>query len=413
MSRPGIFCAGDLGAALVSQRGGVWEVDGLHVPSASPPPPADYGAAACARPSASAWSAHTARCWIESTARTWRVPPAVSAHAIECGDLDFYPPEINYYYLGGGGPLATELRDEDVIGEGGEGGSEGGVVFGIDGDGTSDVAASMVGGGGIGGNCSSTSCELGVCIGGECVCASNVYGPRCTLRGPPPATFTNLDSIIVGPHGVDSDACGTARAPCRTLRHALIRHYWQSYGGFASGLRWERIGLNPPSVGTPIVSSSLAAALVTRTVFLPADIAAMSLGGVRADGYIARDGDGAYYRPEGNARASVTLLDGTYSGEGNVELVLHGVDVRIASLRGPAHSVIDCRRPSSNEYNFLLLRGAHAGVELRGLTLRKCLVDEQIQAALAAHPMYAAHVAGAGRAPAGKEGARFRGVRWE
>ena len=139
----------------------------------------------------------------------------------------------------------------------------------------------------------------------------------------------------------------------------------------------------------------------------------MNLSGLRATDYIQRDGDGAYYRPVGNARASLVLLDGTYAGEDNRDLVLHGVDVEIVGLRGPEYAFIDCRREIDGAYSYLILRGAHAGVEARGITLRKCLVEEQVHAALAAHPQFAAHVAVAARAPAGREGARFRGVRWE
>ncbi len=63
-------------------------------------------------------------------------------------------------------------------------------------------------------------------------------------------------------------------------------------------------------------------------------------------------------------------------------------------------------------YGVLFLRGAHSGVEVSGLTLRKCLVHEQMHAALAPHPQYRSHVAGAAREPDGTEGARFRQVRW-
>ena len=162
--------------------------------------------------------------------------------------------ELNYHYLGGGGPDGSDVADDEA--------GVDGVMRGV--DASSDVAASMAGGAGIRGNCSTLSCELGVCVDGACVCATNIYGPRCTLRGPPPSTFTALDSIIIGPHGADTHSCGSARAPCATLRHALARQFWQSYGGLASGLRWERVGNDPPNGGSALSNARLAAALVDR-----------------------------------------------------------------------------------------------------------------------------------------------------
>ena len=86
--------------------------------------------------------------------------------------------------------------------------------------------------------------------------------------------------------------------------------------------------------------------------------------------------------------------------------------VAIRGLRGPEHSHIDCRRELDGASGFLFLRGAHSGVHVSGLSLRKCLVEEQINSAVASHPEYAAHVAGAARSPAGRTAPRFTGVRW-
>ena len=397
-ARIGPFCVGDYGAALVSQRGDVWELDGLSVPSSDPK---DHwvgaGAEGCAQPNADAWSVYSARCWIEYEARKWGHSPLVPAHAAECGDLDFYPPELSYHYLGGGGATSGEILASRGVA--------------ADGDQASDVAAALAGGGGVGGNCSTVSCELGVCVEGRCVCEIGVYGPRCTLRGPPPSTYTAYDSIIVAPHGADDEMCGSARAPCATLRHALARQYWQSHGGFASGLRWELTGgVGPPSVGVEITNARLANALITRTVFTQAEVTKFELGEVSASAYIAAAG--AHYRPMGGGLASITLMDGTYEGASNRELILHGTDVVIRGLRGPETTLVDCASEIDGSFNLLFLRGEHAGVQVSGLTLRKCLVDEQIQTALAAVPKYFAAVAGSARWPAGRQGATFRGVRW-
>ncbi|KOO23674.1 methyltransferase fkbm family [Chrysochromulina tobinii] len=93
--RAGPFCDGDLGAALLTNRSGEWEVEGLHVPGSlvHAQPPTD-AAASCAAPSGRVLSAHVVRCWLESIARTWGIGPIVQAHVAECGELDFYPPEL-------------------------------------------------------------------------------------------------------------------------------------------------------------------------------------------------------------------------------------------------------------------------------------------------------------------------------
>ena len=79
-----------------------------------------------------------------------------------------------------------------------------------------------------------------------------------------------------------------------------------------------------------------------------------------------------------------------------MELVLHGVPVVITSIAGPEHSLLQC---ADEEYGVLFLRGETAGVVVESLTLRRCLVDGQIQAALSPHPKYLAHVAGPERWP--------------
>ena len=51
-------------------------------------------------------------------------------------------------------------------------------------------------------------------------------------------------------------------------------------------------------------------------------------------------------------------------------------------------------------------------MSVTGLTLRKCLTDEQVQIALAAHPEYYAAVAGPARWPSGRDGVLWRGNSW-
>lgn len=332
--RRGPFCAGDHGAALVSQRNGQWQVDGLAIPSAAPAAAAAQAgaampeAAACMNADSSAWSIYASRCWIESVARRWGQPPVEAAHATECGGLDFYPPELDADYLGGGGD---------------DGGTDGIDYLGDGGPAAALAAAAAS-------NCSITSCEIGVCADGRCVCADGVFGPRCTVRGPPPTFATAfLPAIQLSPSGADSDACGDAAEPCRTLRHALERQFWQGHLGGG----WVPLRLQP----------------------------------------------------------------GTYAGEGNRELVLHGVRVVITSTddasRGVNPSVlVDCRHPMDQAWGMLFMRGASPLVTLQGLSLRKCLTAEQTQQALSAHPAWAAHVAGAERWPAERDGVVYRQNTW-
>lgn len=258
----GPFCAGDGGAALVSKReGGVWEVDGLAVPDSANAAYAAHASAAglpsaatCLQAAGGAWGVYTSRCWVESCARAWGLPAVNAEHASECGSSDFYPPEFDQSYLGGGGG-------------GGAAAASGGQ--GDQGDGADPLAASTqlrL----LSSNCSATSCEQGVCVGGSCACVANYYGPRCTLLGPPPpksSLVPFLPSIAVAPNGEDAASCGRLSSPCKTLAHALERQYWQGHAG----------------------------------------------GGW----------------------AGVTLLEGTFAGEGNREIILHGVSIELSSSAGP------------------------------------------------------------------------------
>lgn len=60
----------------------------------------------------------------------------------------------------------------------------------------------------------------------------------------------------------------------------------------------------------------------------------------------------------------------------------------------------------------LFLRGASELTRVSGLSLRKCLVAEQLAHALAPHPQYAAHVAGPARWDRTREGAVYARNRW-
>ena len=364
------FCAGDDGAALLTERAGVWELDGLRIPTAAPAPPlpdalacgsGEGAASVAARAGAAAvMSAYAARCWIEAAVAAWGLPALISAHADGCGGRDFFPPELDARYLAG----SLHAGDAPAA-EGGEGfapvpWTSGGVE--------------LLGGGRLSYNCSTTTCELGVCVsGGGCVCAAGVYGPRCTLRGPPPpATVPVLASIAVSPEGEDTVACGAAAAPCATLRRALERQAWQVVMTSGDG---GGAGAGEADGGGGVGSSSAVAAAAP-------------------------------------AIASITLLEGTFRGEGNRELVLHGTPLHIKSLRGPRHSWVDCRHPTDGSWGVLFLRGESAGVSVTGLTLRKCLADEQVQVALAALPEYYAAVAGGARWPAERAGVVWRANSW-
>ena len=313
--RAGPFCDGDLGAALLTNRAGQWQVEGLHVPESlvRAQPPTD-AAASCAAPSGRVLSAHVVRCWLESIARTWGIGPVVLAHVAECGELDFYPPELAEMRIGGGATLAA-LSDE--------------------------------------GDCATVACERGACVaGGRCECFPGYFGPRCTLRGPaPPLPAAARWEFLVAPNGTDAEGCGHAAAPCATLRKALALQCWQH------------------------------------------------LSGRQLD-------------PHSDKHAVVTLAPGTYAGDGQAALELHGNRVTITSAAGAAHSILDCAPPSTEESGQLFVGGESAMTEVKGLTLRRCLTEQQVHHAIAPHPSYAVHVAGPARWPETRQGALFRANVW-
>ena len=305
VGRVGAFCNADLGAALVSNRSGVWEIDGLHVPSSANE--LLDGGVGCSAASGVAWSTYVSRCWLEATARAWQRPPISTQHAEACADLDFFPPELASLNLGGGGGVAI-----------------------------------------LPGNCTALGCEQGVCLAdGVCVCEPEVYGPRCTASGPPPQpTAAPLSAFVVSPSGHDDSQCGSEAHPCKTLRQALLNQLWQA-------------------------------------LHAPADAPA----------------------------AAITLADGVHSGEGNRALILHGGEVQISSSHGPEYTTLDCSRVD-NDWGQLFLRGESERVTVRGLTLRKCLVEQQLAAATAQHPQYAVDVAGAFKWPRTRQGASFEANIW-
>ena len=68
------------------------------------------------------------------------------------------------------------------------------------------------------------------------------------------------------------------------------------------------------------------------------------------------------------------------------------------------------RAASHRRYNYLFLRGEAPGVSVEGVTLIKCLTEQQIQAAIAPHPDYAS--ASMVEWPPQRQGVRFRQNRW-
>ena len=77
-----------------------------------------------------------------------------------------------------------------------------------------------------------------------------------------------------------------------------------------------------------------------------------------------------------------------------------------------ASVLVDCRDPVDQSWGVLFLRGVSPLVSLRRVSLRKCLTAEQTYQALSAHPAWAAHVAGAARWPAERDGAVYRQNAW-
>ena len=211
----------------------------------------------------------------------------------------------------------------------------------------------------------------GVCIGGVCECDEDYFGPRCTLRGPPPPPPLSLVPskwIAVSPNGTDAPSCGSTRSPCATIQHALDLQAWRSVG---------------------LSDAERAAAVTSGLSLWPA----------------------------------VTLLDGTYGGAGNFGLVLHGVRVELRSLRGPERTTLDCSLgvgvgekrgvwSSSDVWGSLFTEGEGAEAAVVGFTLRKCLTEAQTHWALAPHPGHRAAVEGAARWPNSRRSAIYRQNLW-
>lgn len=184
------------------------------------------------------------------------------------------------------------------------------------------------------------------------------YGPYCTVQGPPPnATAEPRETFVVSPTGTDSPACGGATSPCKTLRRALENHLWQA-------------------------------------LLAPADTPA----------------------------ASLTLMEGVFMGADNRNLVLHGPPLEIVSMHGPQTTIIDCAsddRPDTHdalgqhgEHGILFMTGESDAVTVRGLTIRKCLTEQQSMDALRNHREWAAHVVGPAKWPLGRKGVNWRQNIW-
>lgn len=115
-------------------------------------------------------------------------------------------------------------------------------------------------------------------------------------------------------------------------------------------------------------------------------------------------------RPAAEA-ASVVLLNGTFGGGGNRGLTLHGNPVNVTSLHGAEACMIDCS-PGEGRFGSLVARGETGAATFSDLSLRLCVSESQAHGALASHPGYATHVAGAAGWPATREPARFLRNLW-
>ena len=122
----------------------------------------------------------------------------VEAYEDECGTLDFHPPELDFHYLGGGGALSATY-------------DEGGQLVEDDG---------LVVPGGVGGSCSVISCEMGVCIAGQCNCAGNfsaLDAPYVAHRRHSSHTWIRSPSLQTAWTMIAAAACATHAA--RSAKH--------------------------------------------------------------------------------------------------------------------------------------------------------------------------------------------------
>ena len=175
---------------------------------------------------------------------------------------------------------------------------------------------------------------------------------------------------MVSPNGSDALSCGVATSPCATIQHALQLQYRHSTARDAAWLSATAGGSAGGSAG--------------------------SAGGVS----------------DQREPLKVVLLEGTFRGRGNTQLILHGNPLHITSRSGAASSTIDCS-PRGTEWGALITRGETDATIVSDLTLRKCVCEAQTHLALALHPEHSTLVAGALHWPAGRRGAVFLRNMWE
>ena len=125
--------------------------------------------------------------------RGWGLPPADATAAAECGARDFFAPDVAALAAATGGVSLPATEDR----------------------------------------CAAVDCgRHGNCLDGRCVCSvvqgkEVAVGPRCSVAAPVPPSAPRRAAVVVSPSGVDAEGCGSTRAPCASVRHALLVHFWE------------------------------------------------------------------------------------------------------------------------------------------------------------------------------------------
>ena len=371
-----LLCVGDHGAALVSRRDGAWQLDGVGLMRTAAAADAEGGSAAgvsgCPEEQARAWGVHVSRCWLEATVGGWGMSPLVDAHASECGHSRESNPRALSSTRGGAkerelvqrarrGPCALSLAAarSDWLPPLGCAAGAASSTFSLQSCGRPQSARARRRTRRR--RCAMLDCGAhGVCMGDGCACARGYVGPLCSVdeTSAPPLSVTLLESVAVSPNGTDGAGCGALVSPCRSIRHALLMQARRRRTPFPACAPAP-----PPRRGARRRSPSC-----PDRARGPLKSATAVGDGQPAPPNPDRRGAWQYWHEAWRANYSqpawITLLEGTLAGDDNRALQLHGVRTRIRSIRGAAHTLVDCS-PGRERWGTLFARRERCG-ECRG-----------------------------------------------
>ena len=107
---------------------------------------------------------------------------------------------------------------------------------------------------------------------------------------------------------------------------------------------------------------------VFLTLLLPSGAQAATLT-------VAPDGSGPYPTIQAAVNAAqsgdtVLLVDGTYTGNGNVDVDFNGKNLNLTSQNGPNSTVIDCQANANSNHRAFYLHSGETNARISGLTIQ-------------------------------------------